>query len=83
MPLRLVPTPLRLFAPSDNATYVLATSATEPACVVDRKTGRTSLASPTELLSLIGPSERRARSIKVEGLGGVAVLVYKIRVRVS
>ena len=71
MPLRLVPTSLRLFAPADNAAYVLATSATEPACVVDRKTGSARLASPAELVTLIGPSERRARSIKVEGLVGL------------
>ena len=63
---------MRLFAPIDEATYVLATSANDPALVIDRKNGGSArVVLPAEFAALIGPAERRAKSIAVTGVVGL------------
>lgn len=63
---------LRLFAPSSDEAYIIAVSATEPALVISRKdSGTCRVVPPDELATLIGPSERRAKSIAISGLVGL------------
>ena len=63
--------PLRLFAPSDDSSYVLAVSVSEPALVIDRQSGTCRVEPATQLESLIGPPQKRAKSIEVKGIVGL------------
>ena len=63
---------LRLFAPDDDGHYILASSAAEPSLVIDRKAqGACRIAEPAELNNLIGPANKRAKSIKLDGVVGL------------
>lgn len=63
---------MRIFAPAGDAIYVIGTSLKEPALVVDRREpGACRIVPPSEMDSVIGPANARAKSIRIFGVVGL------------